>query len=344
MDKIIRTSVEENDSGIIKKQVMNKSDDGIIRHQVLGITDTPPVEPVIESLSVTENGTYTVEEGVDGFNPVTVNVPQTTVSSITITENGTYNAPEGSAYSPIVVNVSAPTSEIVANFDYTSAEYDIVRSVTTGEDKEKYNIYAINNFVYENNGMTAKTYWTPSYTFEQLNDYETEITFGSFANCSTTSNKVVICGIMNKSPYGISTTVSGGQATVSHCELFYNYSEDKWYIASTITGVSSNTEIVGSSGLNYFENKTIKIKIEWKNIFNDIQNIYELYETITLIDGNNSYIMFKNFMPSTHVVQELFNNENLFIGTYEGSSTSRLENFVLEKVKITKIKSNIGGN
>lgn len=64
-------------------------------------------EPVLESLSVNENGTYTPEEGVDGFDEVNVNVPQTTVSSITITENGTYNAPTGSAYSPVVVNVSA---------------------------------------------------------------------------------------------------------------------------------------------------------------------------------------------------------------------------------------------
>ena len=191
--------------------------------------------------------------------------------------------------------------------------------------------------------MTAKQYWTPSYTFEQLNDYEAEITFGSFANCSTTNNKAVVCGILNKSPYGISTTVSGGQATVSHCELYYNYSQDKWYVASLITGVSSNTEITGSTGLNYFENRTIKIKIEWKNVLNEISNLYELTETITLIDGNNSYVLFKNFMPATHVVQELFNNENLFIGTYEGGTTTKLENFILKGVKITKIKSNIGG-
>ena len=312
-DKIVRTTVEENDKTIIKKQVMNRTDDMLIRHQVMGIDDGPDI----------------------------------TIESLTVTENGTYPAPENTAYTPVIVKVPAPeppTSNVVVEYNYNDAEYDKVRSVTTGEDKEKYNIYAINNFVYENNGMTAKVYWTPSYTFEQLNDYECEITFGSFANCSTTSNKVCLCGIMNKSPYGVSTTVSGGQATVSHCELFYNYSEDKWYVASLINGVSSNTEITGSTGLNYFENRTIKIKIEWKNIFNDIQNVYELYETITLIDGNNSYILFKNFMPATHVVQELFNNENLFIGTFEGSSTSRLENFILKKVKITKIKSNIGGN
>ena len=33
-------------------------------------------EPVIEALSVTSNGTYTAPDGVDGYGPVTVNVPQ----------------------------------------------------------------------------------------------------------------------------------------------------------------------------------------------------------------------------------------------------------------------------
>lgn len=33
-------------------------------------------EPVVESLSVTENGTYNAPSGVDGYNPVEVNVPQ----------------------------------------------------------------------------------------------------------------------------------------------------------------------------------------------------------------------------------------------------------------------------
>lgn len=33
------------------------------------------VEPVLTSLEITENGTYTPEEGVDGFNQVIVNVP-----------------------------------------------------------------------------------------------------------------------------------------------------------------------------------------------------------------------------------------------------------------------------
>lgn len=38
-------------------------------------------EPVISALEVTENGTYTAPEGVDGYSPVTVNVPTSGGSS-----------------------------------------------------------------------------------------------------------------------------------------------------------------------------------------------------------------------------------------------------------------------
>jgi len=33
-------------------------------------------EPAIEALDITANGTYTAPDGVDGYSPVTVNVPQ----------------------------------------------------------------------------------------------------------------------------------------------------------------------------------------------------------------------------------------------------------------------------
>lgn len=64
--------------------------------------------PVINELSVTENGEYRVPEGVDGFNPITVDVPSVlpVIESKTITENGIYNAPAGiDGFNPVVVNV-----------------------------------------------------------------------------------------------------------------------------------------------------------------------------------------------------------------------------------------------
>ena len=87
--------------------VDTNQDDLVPRKKILA-EGGAPVEPVIISGNFTENGTYNVPEGTDGYNPVTVNVPQTTVTSLSVTENGTYNAPEGSAYSPVEVNVPAP--------------------------------------------------------------------------------------------------------------------------------------------------------------------------------------------------------------------------------------------
>lgn len=51
------------------------TEDDIIR--IYSIEPEPePVIPVVEPLSVTENGVYTVQEGIDGFNPVSVAVAQ----------------------------------------------------------------------------------------------------------------------------------------------------------------------------------------------------------------------------------------------------------------------------
>jgi hypothetical protein len=75
---------------------------------------TTPIEPVIEPLAITENGTYTAPDGVDGYSPVAVNVPVPDgyiVPSGTknITENGTHDA---KAYESVNVNVPIPDGYI----------------------------------------------------------------------------------------------------------------------------------------------------------------------------------------------------------------------------------------
>lgn len=79
------------------------------------------VQPSIESLSVTENGTYRVGENVDGFNPVYVDVPlpQPVITSLSVNENGTYTVPSGTdGYNPVTVNV--PTGEDLSKLAFKS--------------------------------------------------------------------------------------------------------------------------------------------------------------------------------------------------------------------------------
>lgn len=62
----------------------------------------------IEALDITANGVYNAPEGVDGYNPITVAVPERVpvVESKEITANGTYTPAEGvDGFNSVVVNV-----------------------------------------------------------------------------------------------------------------------------------------------------------------------------------------------------------------------------------------------
>lgn len=65
----------------------------------------------IQPKEIVTNGTYEVEEGIDGYNPITVNVPPN-VTSLNITRNGTYTATDVDGYNEIYVEVDGvPTDE-----------------------------------------------------------------------------------------------------------------------------------------------------------------------------------------------------------------------------------------
>lgn len=66
-------------------------------------------EPIIEALEITENGTYAPPSGVDGYSPVTVNVPIpdgyiVPSGTLDVTENGTHDVTK---YVSVNVNVAS---------------------------------------------------------------------------------------------------------------------------------------------------------------------------------------------------------------------------------------------
>lgn len=118
---------------------------GIIQEYLEGQIKTIGKTPVIQSKTITENGTYTAPEGVDGYSPVTVQVSPLledkyinenglygpgegydglrsvnvdvhvpSITPITLTENGVYTDPLGNGCNPITVAV--PSVEKMTNY------------------------------------------------------------------------------------------------------------------------------------------------------------------------------------------------------------------------------------
>ena len=245
-DKIIRTEVMENDDKTVKLQVMVKDDDKLIRHQVMGIGGDIPA--VIEPLSVTENGTYTAPEGVDGYDPVTVNVPSVApvIQPLSVTANGTYTAPEGvDGYSPITVNVPAvmPEKTTISEFDFTSNTpyYDTARGI---DSTTWFSGLTLDSGV----GLRITSYTTQSRTPTYLN-------FGQYYHIE------LGIGYLDQDSYDANTyntnALFGMMLNSGAIELFFEKDVSKWAIKSTATKVYLDDQVYNTP--THFDGKKIHI-------------------------------------------------------------------------------------
>lgn len=115
----VLTGVLSGTSSIIRTQPLNVTENGTY-NPPSGVDGYKPVtvnvpqhEPVIEQLTALYNGVYNAPSGVDGYDPVVVNVPTPApvLDDITITENGHYTPPTGvDGYDDITVNVPLPAN------------------------------------------------------------------------------------------------------------------------------------------------------------------------------------------------------------------------------------------
>ena len=110
--------------------------------------NVPERVPVLDSLNVTDNGTYTPEIGVDGYNSVTVNVLKEhhNVVSKSITANGTYNSEGDDVWNRVDVNVPErvpvlDSLNVTDNGTYTpEIGVDGYNSVSVNIPKERHNV------------------------------------------------------------------------------------------------------------------------------------------------------------------------------------------------------------
>ena len=101
---------------------------------------------VIQPLTVTANGTYTVPTGVDGFNPIIVNITPN-LQDKTITANGTYTADNGyDGLRQVVVDTpyAVKSSILITVNDNTDIEMEVKRldKLITIDDNTDITLYS----------------------------------------------------------------------------------------------------------------------------------------------------------------------------------------------------------
>ena len=207
-------------------------------------------DPVIESKSITANGTYTAPEGVDGYSPITVNVPTPTpvIESKSITANGTYTAPEGvDGYSPITVNVPLPQNayllKSVANLPQAIASFN------DGEDMVMPSLKVAIEPQQEGSGDPSPTNIRPISGWDEV-----DVTVADDVENPTVSNVYTID--LDGTRYGGEVDVVNGIVTPAPYYASYNgetltgewiSDRDKYEVGATPT-IGAQVVNIGASG------------------------------------------------------------------------------------------------
>lgn len=262
---ISRIEVEENNQATPKILVKNE-DSKVPKVLVQGIGG----EPVIETLNVTSNGTYTAPSGVDGYSPVKVEVADipSVIEALNVTANGTYTAPSGvDGYSPVVVEVpeKEPESIILAFSDYTSAENDTITAYKEFSGNCTYQASeGYVNMIYNDNRGQYRHNWLCNQS-ERYN-YEYSIELGEVERGERASNNYLF------SLYKNQNTTGGAEI-----ELYWDYTNSVWKLHhssghSIITEIPTQADIFANSETKIFIENNYVEQTSTKKTFVFIQN------------------------------------------------------------------------
>ena len=281
--------------------------------------------PVVEALSVTTNGTYNAPSGVDGYNPVEVNVPQRepVVESLSVTDNGTYTPSAGvDGYNSVEVNV-LPTLEslsVTDNGTYTpSTGKDGFDSVTVDVPKEHHNVTSKNitaNGIYNSEGddvWNKVTVNVPEKTFNKASVTKEYTENGQYSIATPDGYD----GISDVS-VNVNVASSGGTGfdTTQLCQLQFRqnlYTVDLTGLdTSNVTSMKNMFYYCASKSLDLSHLKTSKVQ-EFYGMFS--------YSSLTTIDVSNFDTSFANSFSSmfyycTELTLLNISNLNMSAGLY----------------------------
>jgi len=169
-----------------------------------GITGTDIPNIAVETSDSTIPRKPILVEGGPAPEPITI-------TPLTVTENGTHDAGENAAYNPVTVNVPPvePATKIISEFDFSQAEYDLIRSMPNDDPLlnallkgYKYNASYddVNGEISWINGYGS---WSPDCYLQPFKNYDIEVDMGSFDSSTSLSGTKQIIGLCKDGTNGL---------------------------------------------------------------------------------------------------------------------------------------------